>query len=120
MYSAREVYPIPQHSILGHYRIYPCKCILYKCIRVTQDANSSRSTNRKICAYHNSVMQKGVRNGIFVIHQFLFIKQTYLNGLRVYFHRPCRPNLVHIVSFGIYFSVLEGVGGGGREALYQI
>ena len=38
-------------------------------------------------------------------HQFLLSKQRYLNGLRGYFHRSC--NLVHIVSFGIYCSVLE-------------
>ena len=44
------------------------------------------------------------------------IIQRYLNGLSGYFHRSC--NLEHIVSFGIYCSVLEWgrglVGWGGR------
>ena len=55
-------------------------------------------------------MHKGVLRVMFVFHQFLFIKQTYLNGLSGYFHTSC--NLVHIVSFGIYCSVLESGGGG--------
>ena len=29
----------PPHHIMGHYRICPCKYILYRCIRFTQDAN---------------------------------------------------------------------------------
>ena len=69
--------------------------------------NSSCSTNRQICAHLNIVMQKGDLM-VFFPHQFLFIKQTYLNGV-------C--NLVRIVSFGIYCSVSEWekdgwVGGG--------
>ena len=76
---------------------------------------SSRITNRQVCANHNNVMQKGVLHGMFVFHQFLFIKQTYLNGLRGYLHRSC--NLVHIVSFGIYCSVLEWGGGGGARRM---
>ena len=54
---------------------------------------SSHSTNRLVCTSHNSVMQNGVHTGMFVFHQFLFINQTYLNGLLGYFHRSC--NLVH-------------------------
>ena len=34
-------------------------------------------TNRQVGANHNSVMQKGFLHGMFVFHQFLFMKQTY-------------------------------------------
>ena len=61
-------------------------------------------------------MQKGVLNGMFVFHQILLIKHTYLNGLLGYFHRSC--NLVYIVSFGIYCSVFEwGEGWAGWGGL---
>ena len=36
----------------------------------------SVSTNGQVCANHDSVMQKGVLNGMFVLHQFLFYKKT--------------------------------------------
>ena len=80
---------------------------------------SSRSTTGQICAAcPNSIRHKGVLNGYVVFHQFLLIKQRYLNGFRGYFHRSC--NLEHIVSFGIYCSVLEwgeGIGGLGRPSI---
>ena len=41
------------------------------------------------------------------------IDTAYLNGHWGYFHRSC--NLVHIVSFGMYCSVLEWGWGGGVE-----
>ena len=39
--------------------------------------NSSRITNRQVCANYKSVMLKGFLHGMFVFHQFLFMKQTY-------------------------------------------
>ena len=37
--------------------------------------NSSRSTNRQVCANHNGLMQKGVLNGMFVIHQLSLLNR---------------------------------------------
>ena len=93
---------------MGHCRICACKCILYKCIKFTQDAI------HHVVQIDKSV-QKEVLHGMFVYHQFLFIKQTYLNRLQGYFHKSF--NLVHIVSFGIYCSVLERGGGRGWGSL---
>ena len=46
------------------------------CIRFTQETiHHVEQTNKQVCANHNSVVQKGVLNGMFVLHQFLLINR---------------------------------------------
>ena len=69
----------------------------------------------QICAYQNSVRHKGVLNGRLFSTNFSSLYRHTSTRLWGYFHRLC--NLVHIVSLGIYCSVLEWerglVGWGG-------
>ena len=111
MYSAGNVHPSPQPTVLGHYRICSCKYILYKCIKFTQDATYHVIQIDQSLRITTASCQNGSLMVCLLYTNFSFNKQTHLNGLRGYFQRSC--NLVHIVSLGIYCSVLEW--GGGRE-----
>ena len=53
------------------------KFVVWERVKDYTTCNSSRITNRQVCANHNSVMVKGFLHGMFVSHQFLFMKQTY-------------------------------------------
>ena len=53
------------------------KLVFWERVKDYTTCNSSRITNRQVCANHNSVMLKGFLYGMFVFHQFLFMKQTY-------------------------------------------
>ena len=53
------------------------KFVFWERVKDYTICNSSRITNRQVCANHNSVMLKGFLHGMFVFHQFLFMKQTY-------------------------------------------
>ena len=53
------------------------KFVVWERVKDYTTCNSSRITNRQVCANHNSVMLKGFLHGMFVFHQFLFMKQTY-------------------------------------------
>ena len=53
------------------------KFIVWERARDYTACSSSRITNGQVCSNHNSVMHKGFLHGMFVFHQFLFMKQTY-------------------------------------------
>ena len=53
------------------------KSVVWERVKDYTICNSSRITNRQVCADHNSVMLKGFLHGMFIFHQFLFRKQTY-------------------------------------------
>ena len=53
------------------------KFVVWEKVKDYTTCDSSRITNRQICANHNSVMLKGFLHGMFVFHQFIFMKQTY-------------------------------------------
>ena len=51
--------------------------VVWERVKDYTTCNSSCITNRQVCANHNSVMLKGFFQGMFIFHQFLFMKQTY-------------------------------------------
>ena len=53
------------------------KFVAWERVKDYTTCNSSRITNRQVCANPNSVRLKGFLHGMFVVHQFLFMKQTY-------------------------------------------
>ena len=95
--------------MFGHFGITAYKRVLYKRINFAQDVIYYLIQIDRSLQIRTASCKKGSLM-VCLFYQFLFNKQTYLNGLRGYFHRSC--NLVHIVSFGIYCSVLERGGEG--------
>ena len=77
--------------------------------------NPSCTTSGQICAYQNRVRHKGVLNGMLFSTNFSSLYSHTSTDFEDIFHKSC--NLVLIVSFGIYCSVLEWgrglVGWGG-------
>ena len=53
------------------------KFVIWERVKDYTTCNSSHIINRQVCTNHNSVMLKGFLHGMFVFHQFLFMKQTY-------------------------------------------
>ena len=53
------------------------KFVVWERVKDYTTCNLSCITNRRVCANHNSIMLKGFLHGMFVFHQFLFMKQTY-------------------------------------------
>ena len=103
--------------MFGHFGISAYKRVLYKRINFAQDLIYYLVQIDRSLQIRTASCKKGSLI-VCLFYQFLFNKQTYLNGLRGYFHRSC--NLVHIVSFGIYCSVLEREGRMDVLEIYQI
>ena len=88
------------------------KFVVWEKVKDYTTCNSSYITNRQVCANPNSVMLKGFLHGIFVFHQFLFMKQTYtvsilgraIAGFMHFFQRsripPLKLNNAHLLFEG--------------------
>ena len=57
------------------------KFVAWERVKDYTTCNSSHIVNRQVCANHKSVVQKGFLHRMFVFHQFLFMKQTYLESI---------------------------------------